>query len=311
MPAKEAARLIQTDAIDLLIDLTGYTQYARTQIPATRPAPVQVNFLGYPGTMGADFIDYIIADSIVVPMDQQPFFTEKIVHLPGCYLPGGGQRRISETTPSRGECGLPETGFVFCGFNNSFKITPDIFDIWMRLLRLVPESVLWLRAINPTATNNLRREAEARGVDKARLIFAPKLASSEDHLARHCLADLFLDTLPYNAHSTAADALWMGLPVLTCVGSTFAGRVAGSLLHAAGLPELATTTLTDYESIALRLATDPALLAGLRQRLEKNRPTAALFDGAVFVHHLELAFQTMWQRHSKGLSPESFAVFDT
>jgi predicted O-linked N-acetylglucosamine transferase (SPINDLY family) len=303
----KAASAIRADEIDILIDLTGYTQYARPQIPAARPAPIQVNFLGFPGTMGADYFDYIIADRFVLPMDQSAFFTEKIVHLPGCYQPNDSQRLIREPPPGRKQCGLPETGFVFCCFNNSFKITPEIFAIWMRLLLAVPDSVLWLLEANAAAIGNLRREALARGVATERLIFAPRLPLP-DHLARHRHADLFLDTLPYNAHTTASDALWAGLPVVTCAGLSFAGRVAGSLLRAVGLPELITNSLADYENLALRLVTDPILRTSLRQRLAETRKTSPLFDGALFARPLERAFERMCQRFEGGLLPEAFVI---
>jgi predicted O-linked N-acetylglucosamine transferase (SPINDLY family) len=272
-----------------------------------RPAPIQVNFLGFPGTMGADYFDYIIADRFVLPMDQSAFFTEKIVHLPGCYQPNDSQRLIREPPPGRKQCGLPETGFVFCCFNNSFKITPEIFAIWMRLLLAVPDSVLWLLEANAAAIGNLRREALARGVATERLIFAPRLPLP-DHLARHRHADLFLDTLPYNAHTTASDALWAGLPVVTCAGLSFAGRVAGSLLRAVGLPELITNSLADYENLALRLVTDPILRTSLRQRLAETRKTSPLFDGALFARPLERAFERMCQRFEGGLLPEAFVI---
>ena len=225
-----------------------------------------------------------IADPFVLPMDQQPFYSEKIVHLPHCYQPNDSKRLISNITPTRAECGLPEQGFVFCSFNNTYKITPEFFSIWMRLLIAVPGSVLWLLDANELVKDNLRREASARGADPNRLVFAPRQPSPE-HLARHRLADLFLDTLPYNAHTTASDALWAGLPVLTCAGDTFAGRVAGSLLQAVGLPELVTFSPAAYEALALRLAREPALLQDLRHKLLGNRLTAPLFDIARYTRH--------------------------
>jgi len=302
----EAANLIRSLTIDILIDLTGYTHHSRPQILAARPAPIQVAFLGYPGTTGADFIDYVIADPIVAPMDQQSFFSEKIIHLPHCYQPNDSQKPIAEGCPSRAAAGLPDQGFVFCCFNNSFKITPDIFDIWMRLLRAIPGSVLWLLDANPTATDNLRREALARDVAPDRLVFAPRLPLPE-HLARHRLADLFLDTLPCNAHTTASDALWAGLPVLTCLGSTFAGRVAASLLTAVGLPDLVTASLADYEALARRLAGNPGLLATLRHRLADNRLTTSLFDSARFARDLERAFETIWAKWNDEQPPAAVA----
>lgn len=303
----EAATRIKADGIAILIDLKGYTKGARTGIAARRPAPVQVSFLGYPGTMGAPFIDYIIADPFVLPMDQQTFYSEKIVHLPYCYQPNDSKRLIANITPTRAECGLPEQGFVFCSFNNGYKITPEFFGIWMRLLQTVPGSVLWLLDSNDLVKDNLRREASRHGVDPARLVFAPRLTPPE-HLARHRLADLFLDTLPYNAHTTASDALWAGLPVLTCAGSTFAGRVAGSLLNAMDLPELITHSLSDYEGMARRLAREPASLQGLRLRLLGNRLSAPLFDTPRYVRLYETALTQIWERWASGKGPQAFAV---
>jgi protein O-GlcNAc transferase len=303
----QAAQRILADEVDILVDLTGYTGHARTQIMAMRPAPIQVNFLGYPGTLGAPFIDYIVVDEFVVPPDQQHFFAEKVVYLPGCYQVNDSNRQIAAQTPSRAACGLPETGFVFCCFNMSFKITPDVFEIWMRLLRAIPGSVLWLGGFNPFAPANLRAEAQARGVAAERLVFAPRLPQAE-HLARYRLADLFLDTVPYGAHTTASDALWAGCPVLTIVGQTFPTRVAGSLLRTLGLPELITTSFPEYEPLALRLAQDTQLLGALRDRLEANRHTSGLFDGARFARDLEQAYGAMWQIHTAGDQPRGFAV---
>jgi protein O-GlcNAc transferase len=304
---RRAAEQVQADAVDILIDLTGYTAYGKTALLAYRPAPVQVSYLGYSGTMGADFIDYIIVDRFLAPSDQQPFFSERLVHLPGCFLCTDDRREIPESIPTRTECGLPEAGFVFCCFNNAYKITPTFFDIWMRLLRRVHGSVLWLSNANPLARANLAREAEARGVAPERLIFAPRLPMPE-HLARHRLADLFLDTLPYNAHVTTCDALWAGLLVLTCAGNTFAGRVAGSLLRAIGLDELITTSLDEYEALALRLAQRPDLLQRLRTRLEQNRRTRPLFDTARFTRNIESAYQQMAETWRAGRPPVAFAV---
>ncbi len=307
MTDDEAARRIKADRIDILVELTGYTKGARTRIAAQRPAPVQVSFVGFPGTMGAGFIDYVIADPFVLPMDQQAFYSEKIVHLPHCYQPIDTKRLISNITPARAGCGLPEQGFVFCSFNNSYKITPEYFGIWMRLLAAIPGAVLWFLDANDLVTDNLRGEAGARGVDPNRLVFAPSLPFPE-HLARHRLADLFLDTLPYNAHTTASDALWAGLPVLTCAGDTFAGRVAGSLLHAAGLPELVTGSPAAYESMALRLAREPALLQALRHKLLGNRLNSPLFDIARYTRHYETALTQIWETWANGHDPMGFAV---
>jgi predicted O-linked N-acetylglucosamine transferase (SPINDLY family) len=304
----EAAQRIRADEVDILVDLTGHTRGARLPLLAARPAPVQASFLGFPATMGAAYIDYVIADAVTVPMDEQPFFVEKIVHLPDCYLPSDSGREIAAGTPLRAACGLPETGLVFCCFNNTYKLSPAFFDIWARLLCAIPGSVLWLADAAQTVKHNLVREAAARGVAAERLVFAPRLPRLADHLARHRLADLFLDTLPYNAHTTASDALWAGLPVLTCAGECFAGRVAASLLAAAGLPELVTRSMADYEALALRLAAEPALLGALRQRLETNRATAPLFDGPRYLHHLESAYLRMWETWLAGQRPHAFAV---
>jgi protein O-GlcNAc transferase len=304
---RDVAELLHELQVDIAIDLLGHTWKAREAILAFRPAPIQVNYLGYPGTTGADFIDYVIADKIVLPFDEQQHYTEKIVHLPECYQVNDSQRRIDGRTPSRQELGLPENGFVFCCFNNNYKITTPFFDVWMRVLKAVDGSVLWLFRDNQSAERNLRREAAARGIDQGRLIFAGRLPL-EQHLARHRAADLFLDTLPYGAHTTASDALWAGLPVLTCCGETFAGRVAASLLNAVGLTELVTHKLGDYEALTLRLAQDSSLLASLRTKLARNRETYPLFDSKRFTRHLEAAYATMWNIWQRGKKPQSFSV---
>jgi predicted O-linked N-acetylglucosamine transferase (SPINDLY family) len=302
----ETARLIAGRQTGIAVDLQGYTEHARPDILAYRPAPVQISYLGYPGTTGASYIDYVIADPVVLPFDQQPWYTEKIIHLPDCYQ-ANSARVAAPQTPQRCEVGLPGEGFVFCCFNNAWKIGPPVFDVWMRLLRLLDGSVLWLLENNSLAAANLRREASARGIDPARLVFAPLLGQPW-HLARHRLAGLFLDTLPYNAHTTASDALWMGLPLVTCQGRAFAGRVAASLLHAIGLPELVATSLADYEALALRLASDPALLAAIRRKLAENRTSCALFDIDRFRCHIEAAYQQMVDIFQRGEPPRSFAV---
>ncbi len=307
MDDRAAAQRIYDDRVDILVELKGYTQYSRSEIAAHRPAPIQVNFVGYPGTMGAGFIDYVIADPITLPMDQQPFYDEKIVHLPDSYQPNDRCRPIEDRTPTRAECGLPAQGFVFCCFNNSYKLTPQFFAIWMRLLAAVPGSVLWLLDAHARVKENLRKEAAAHGIDPDRLIFAARCGIG-GHLARHRLADLFLDTLPYNAHTTTSDALWAGLPVVTALGDTFAGRVAASLLHAVGLPELVTQSLEDYEALALDLARDPDRLAAIRRKLFANRPTAPLFDAKRYARHLEAAYKRMWDIHADGGTPRPFAV---
>ena len=302
-----AARLIAEMSVDIAVDLNGLTGDNRHNILAHRPAPVQVNYLGYPGTMGAKFIDYIIVDPSAVPPGEQRFFSERLVYLPDCYQVNDTRRAIAEQTPSRAECALPERGFVFACFNNNYKITPILFDVWCRLLRAVPDSVLWLLKDNSWAAANLRREAQARGVSPDRLVFAPRIKLPE-HLARHRLADLSLDTLPVNAHTTASDALWAGLPVITCAGETFVSRVAGSLLHAVGLPELVTRTLADYESLALQLATEPSALADFRAWLARNLPAAPLFDLERYRRFIEAAYQQMAERHRRGEQPIGFTA---
>lgn len=304
---RETAALMREMEIDIAVDLKGFTTGNRAGIFALHPAPIQVSYLGYPGTMGAAYMDYLVADARVVPADHQPFYSERIVHLPDSYQVNDAKRVISPRPPSRAEAGLPERGFVFCCFNNNYKIAPAVFSIWMRLLRQVPGSVLWLLEDNADAARNLRAEANLRGVAPERLVFAARLPLDE-HLARHRLADLFLDTLPCNAHTTASDALWAGLPVLTCMGESFAGRVAGSLLYAMELPELITEDSSRYEELALRLATTPPLLAQVRSKLAQNRLASPLFDTDRFRRHLEAAYLAMWQRHERGLAPESFAI---
>jgi predicted O-linked N-acetylglucosamine transferase (SPINDLY family) len=303
-----AAARIHADGIDILVDLTGYTsQNPRSRILAFRPAPVQVNFLGYPGTMGADFIDYIIVDEFLAPPDQQPFYSEKLVQLPHCYQPSDPTRPAGMPALSRAAYGLPAEGPVFCCFNHSYKLTPAVFDIWMRLLRAVPGSILWLLEANIAASGNLRREAAARGITPERLVFA-RHAPIPEYLARLAAADLFLDTFPYNAGATANDALWAGLPVLTCAGNSYVGRMAGSLLHAVGLPELVTASPAEYEARALELARDPARLRELRRRLADNRARMPLFDMARYTSDIEAAYTGMWQRWRAGEPPAAFGV---
>jgi protein O-GlcNAc transferase len=308
MSDEDVAKLLRESEIDIAVDLNGYTDGSRPNVFAQRAVPVQVNYLGYAGTLGRDDCDYIVADRFVVPEGCQAHHTEKVVYLPDSFMVNDAGRAISANAPSRAEAGLPERGFVFCCFNNSFKITPEIFDIWMRLLGKIDGSVLWLSQTNSTAPENLRREAERRGIAADRLVFASRVPSNEDHLARLRHADLFLDTMPYNAHATTCDALWTGVPVLTCSGASFASRVAGSLLGAIGLPELITGSLADYEALALKLAHDPALLASLRQKLARNRGLYPLFNTERFTRHLEAAYTVMWERAQRGEAPESFAV---
>ncbi|MFO1248721.1 MAG: tetratricopeptide repeat protein [Alphaproteobacteria bacterium] len=288
----QAARLLREGEFDIAVDLKGHTEGARAGILAHRPCPVQVSYLGYPGTIGAPWLDFILADATVLPLSEQAFYSEKIIHLPHCYQVNDSSRVIADEAPSRAQAGLPPDRFVFCCFNAAWKITPQIFDVWMRLLAAVPGSVLWLLDDNESARGHLRVAAAARGIDPARMVFAPRVQQAA-HLARHRLADLFLDTLPYNAHTTASDALWSGLPLVTCKGKSFDGRVAASLLIAIGLPELITTSLRDYEALALSLARDPARLAGIRGRLAANRLSSPLFDTAAFCAAIEAAYQAM------------------
>jgi predicted O-linked N-acetylglucosamine transferase (SPINDLY family) len=285
------AALLRELEIDVAVELGGFTEGSLLTALAHRPAPVQVSWLGYPGTSGADFIDAILADEIALPASHQPFYSERIVHLPGGFFPMD-TTRASAAAPSRKEAGLPESGFVFCCFNHNFKITPPVFDIWMRLLQQVPGSVLWLRE---GAGETLRREAAARGLAPERLVFAGHVPL-EVHHARHQLADLFLDTLPYNAHATAADALAAGLPVLTPLGESYPGRVAASLVTAAGLPELVTHSADDYENLALTLARDPARLKALRDRLAANRATTPLFDTTRLARNIEAAYLALLEK---------------
>ena len=293
--------------VDIAVDLNGYIASNRAGILAHRPAPIQASYLGYPATMAVPFIDYIIGDRFVTPPEDARFYSERIVQLPDCYQVNDSTRRIGQRVPSRAEAGLPEEGVVFCCFNNNYKIMSATFDVWMRLLRAVDGSVLWLLAGSDAATGNLRRAARARGVDPARMVFAPRV-EMDDHLARHALADLFLDTLPYNAHTTGSDALWAGMPLITCTGGTFAGRVGTSLLHAAGLPELVTGSFAEYEALARNLALDPPKLGELKARLRSNRSTHPLFDTRRFARHIEAAYAQMWNLHQSGREPESFAV---
>ena len=306
--SKEIAELLRSLEIDIVVDLAGYTAGSRSDIFAQRPAPVQVNYLGYPGTMGVEYMDYILADRWVIPEADQEFFSEKVVYLPDAYLPTDATVKIAERIPTREEYGLPAEGFVFCSFNHSYKITPKIFDIWMQILKATPGSVLWLMKLNSFAEENLQKEAGLRGVDPGRLIFATRVPNVEDHLARYCLADLFLDTTPYNAHTTASDALFVGLPVLTCMGSAFPGRVASSLLHTIGMQELVVGSLQEYQDLAVRFARDRSLLERVKRKLIRNREISPLFDTKRHCRSLESAFISMWERQQKGESPASFAV---
>ncbi len=308
---RDAAATLAERRVDIAVDLMGFTQGMRLGIFAHRAAPVQVNYLGYAGTLGAPYIDYLLADEIVIPRGEEPWYTEKVVRLPHCCLPTDDRRRLGASPLSRAQAGLPQQGLVLCAFTNAYKINPPIFDIWMRLLAAAPGSVLWLRVDNPDAADNLRRQAQARGIAAERLAFAPRLVVIAEHWARYQLADLYLDTLPYNAHSTACDALAAGLPLLTCAGRSFAARIAASALTAAGLRELITTSLAQYQQRGLELVQSPQRLAALRSRLQAARrdgELAPLFDTRAYTAGLEAAYRQMWKRHRHGLSPESFDV---
>ena len=292
---------------DIVVDLMAFTEGARPAIFAARPAPVQVGYLGFPGTTGSDYMDYLIADAIVAPQTEHRFYSEKIVTLPGTFMPADATRAISSRRPSRAEEGLPEDGFVLCCFNAPYKISPEIFAAWIRILTETPSSVLWLGQIDAAAGRNLLSVAKAHGLSSDRLIFAARRADPAEHLARLSLADLFLDTLPYNAHATASDALWAGVPVLTCYGDAFAGRVAASMLSAGGLSELVTNSLEEYEATAIDLARNPDGLAALRAKLAQAR-RSPLFDTGTYTRHLENAFTVMWQRAKDGLPAAAFSA---
>ncbi len=302
-----AALLSREMGIDIAVDLKGHTEDSRTGIFAHRCAPLQVSYLGFPGTLGATYYDYVLADRNVIPLDQHLHYTEQVVYLPHCYQVNDSTRRIADRTFSRAELGLPEQGFVFCCFNNTYKILPQTFDAWMRILHAVPGSVLWLLDHNFVASRNLQKEAQARGIDPHRLIFAPRMPLA-DHLARHRAADLFIDTLPYNAHTTTSDALWAGLPVLTCMGKSFAARVAGSLLLTMDLPELVTYAQADFEAKAIEYAIDPVRLQTIRSKLLKNVSTSPLFNAQLFTRQIEQAYRVMHARQQSGLRPQHFAV---
>ena len=303
----EVALLARELGIDIAVDLTGFTEHSRPKIFALRAAPIQVSFLGYPGTSGAPYMDYIVADRVLIPSAQREHYSEKILYMPNSYQANDSQRRIADEGHARSDWQLPGVGFVFCCFNNNFKIRPATFAIWLRILARVENSVLWLFEENPLAAQNLRKEAANCGVDPARLVFARRTSPAQ-HLSRQRAADLFLDTLPYNAHTTASDALWAGLPVLTLAGQSFAARVASSLLHAVGLPELVTSTPGEYEALAVRLAGDPELLGNIREKLVRNRADLPLFDTARFAKHVEAGFAQIHERHLAGLPPADILV---
>jgi predicted O-linked N-acetylglucosamine transferase (SPINDLY family) len=307
---KQVVELSRNLNIDIAVNRNGYTKYARTNIFADRASPIQVNYLGYPGTTGAPYIDYIIADRILIPDSHRSHFSEKIVYLPDSYQANDSHRRISERIFTRTEMGLPSDAFVFCCFNNTHKIMPETFDVWMQILQRLEGSVLWLYEANENVANNLMRETAVRGVNPTRLIFAKKKPRDE-HLARHRLADLFLDTLPYNAHTTASDALWAGLPVLTCIGNSFAARVAASLLTALDMKELIVNNMQDYQEQAVALATEPNRLSALKEKLHRNRLDSSLFSGKTFAKSIEAAYKEMYERYQKGLPPDHIFVSRT
>ena len=306
---KEVAEKIYDMQVDILVDLKGFTEGTRTNILSYKPAPIQVNYLGFPGSMGADLVDYIIADQVLVPDELRISYGEKVVRIPGSYQINDSNRPIPFCTDSRNDHGLPEDGFVFCCFNNNYKITPYLFQLWMKLLNQVPGSVLWLMLDNQEAANNMKLEAHKFGIEDNRLIFAERLPIAK-HLPRHQHADLFLDTSPINAHTTTSDALWSGLPVLTCPGESFASRVAASLVTAAGLPDLVVSDMVGYELMALKIATNPDLLTHLKQRLQGNRTSCDLFNTEKTTRNLELAYLAMFERYKKGLPLDHIDIYN-
>jgi protein O-GlcNAc transferase len=304
----QAAAIIKQKQIDILVNLNGYFGEHRAGVFSHKPSPIQVSYLGFSATMGADYIDYIIGDRYVIPPENRAFYTESVVYLPDTYQVNDTKRPIPVRTPTRAELELPDTGFIFCCFNNNFKITSEIFEVWMRLLYKVDGSVLWLLESNPAVSRNLRVEAKHRNVAPERLVFSSYTDEYSDYLARYRVADLFLDTLPFNAGGTASDALWAGLPILTCSGQTYAARMAGSLLNAIGLPDLITTTLDAYEQMAIDLATHPEELAVIRHKLAVYRLTTPLFDTKRFTKNIEAAYTAMYERHQAGLAPDHIVV---
>jgi protein O-GlcNAc transferase len=304
---KSAIEKIISLDLDIALDLKGFTKENRMSLFAHRIAPIQINFLGYPGSLGAKFIDYIIADPIVIPAENRSAFTEHIIYLPHCYQPNDSKKEISSYVHSRSEIGLPSNGFIFCSFNNSYKILPDVFNAWLNILLATPQSVLWLIDDNEWAKKNLKDYAELNGVDSQRLIFSPRLPLKE-HLARHKHADLVLDTLPYNSHTTASDALYVGVPIITCLGSTFASRVCGSLLNSVGLSELITHNLTDYVSTAVDLANNPDRLKEIKDRLDYSKAHSPLFDSMQYTTNLETAFEEAFKQYISGETPRHIFI---
>jgi predicted O-linked N-acetylglucosamine transferase (SPINDLY family) len=307
MSDKDISLRARQDKIDIAIDLNGYTQNSRTGVFAYRAAPIQINYLGYPGTLGADFMDYIVADRFLIPDKNQKYFNEKPLYLPNTYMPTDDCREISQKPMYRSDMGLPDDAFIFCCFNNNYKISSNEFDIWMRLLTKVENSVLWLRESNQFARINMKKEAQKRKVDPSRLVFADRVPMDE-HLARQRLADLFVDTFAFNAHTTAADALWAGLPVVTKIGEGFAARVAGSLLNAVGLPDLVTETEKEYEALILELATNPKKLTKIKEKLITNCFTQPLFKTKLYTKHLENGYLQAYENNFKGNMPQTIIV---
>ena len=303
----EIVSLSRQMEIDIAIDLKGFTKDSRPNIFLERCAPIQVSYLGYPGTMSADFIDYLIADQVVVPKEKQDCYSEKIIYMPDSYQVNMSKRKLSKANVTRKNLALPEDGFIFCCFNNSYKISPLTFESWMRILSKVQNSVLWLLIKDKNAIKNLQQEAEKLGVEKERLVFA-SYVNVEEHLSRIKNADLFLDTLPYNAHTTASDALRVGLPVITCLGNSFASRVAASLLNAVNMPELITTSQESYESLAIELALDSKKLAEIKEKLIDNLPSSSLYNSSLFTQNLESAYQMIYDRYNQNLDPDHIYV---
>jgi predicted O-linked N-acetylglucosamine transferase (SPINDLY family) len=306
----EIAAAMDHLGIQIAVDLDGYTINSRPGILAHRPAPVQVHMLGYAGTLGAGFIDYLVADETVAPLQTRPFFSESLILQPRCYQVNGTRQPLATGIPSREALCLPETAFVFCCFNNSYKVTPEVFDVWMRLLNNTPDAVLWLLMDRDTAVANLRKEAQDRGVDPERLHFAPRCGQSQ-HIARQACADLFLDTFPYNAHATASDAIWAGLPLITCRGRSFQSRVAASILLEVGLDDLVTDSLDAYEQLALELTKDRGRLDGYRRVARRAKQSSRLFDSHDYARNIEAAYEVIWARYCSGDQPHSFSLKNT
>ena len=302
-----ASQRIADDEVDIIIDISGWTMGSRPAVLAPRPAALQVQWLGYPGTLGAPWIDYIVADDVLIPASDEPNFSEKIIRLPDTYQPNDDKRPVGQTL-HRQDYGLPDDAVVFCSFNQIYKVTPEIFEIWLKLLGAIDHSVLWLREPQAAAAEALRSRLATRGLDPGRLVFAPLVAAASEHRARIAQADVALDCFPYGSHTTASDILWAGVPLVALMGETYAARASASVLTAAGLPELITRSLDDYQRLALRLASDREELARLKQRVQDRRRSAALFDTARFTRNLEKAFIAIWERHPSGLAPDHVTI---